>query len=396
MFGGSKNYNPNGDQEICVHPQDGVSSLTFSPVADLIVASCWDDQVLCWEINKQNGQSQAKASQKFQSPVLCTAWTPDGANVFCGGCDNQVSLWNLQTNQMQVVAKHDKPVRHCFYLQDKNMLVTGSWDKTVRYWDVRQPNQVYVHQCRERVYAMDVLGALMVIGTADRGLQVINTGNPQTVFLNLDSPLKWQTRCLTCFPDQQGYLVGSIEGRVAVQNLNENTTDRKNFSFKCHRDNNDAYAVNAMNFHPVHGTFVTAGSDGSFCFWDKESRQRLRNMQRANQSISAATFNNDAYAVNAMNFHPVHGTFVTAGSDGSFCFWDKESRQRLRNMQRANQSISAATFNNDGSLYVYAVSYDWSKGYKFYDRSKDKNYVLIHKCTDQDVKRKPKTTSNRR
>lgn len=34
---------------------------------------------------------------------------------------------------MQVVAKHDAPVRHCFFVKQlgAGMLVTGGWDKTV-------------------------------------------------------------------------------------------------------------------------------------------------------------------------------------------------------------------------------------------------------------------------
>lgn len=46
------------------------------------------------------------------------------------------------------------------------------------------------------------------------------------------------------------FQVGSIEGRVAVQHIDE-AQHPKNFTFKCHRDNNDIYAVNAINFHPV-------------------------------------------------------------------------------------------------------------------------------------------------
>ena len=48
----------------------------------------------------------------------------------------------------------------------------------------------------------------------------------------------------------------------------------KNFTFKCHRDGSDIYAVNSICFHPVHGTFVTAGGDGSYNFWDKVSLGR--------------------------------------------------------------------------------------------------------------------------
>jgi mRNA export factor len=36
------------------------------------------------------------------------------------------------------------------------------------------------------------------------------------------------------------------------------------------------YAVNDINWHPVHGTFSTCGSDGTVHFWDKDARTRLK------------------------------------------------------------------------------------------------------------------------
>ncbi|PNX76674.1 rae1-like protein, partial [Trifolium pratense] len=86
--------------------------------------------------------------------------------------------------------------------------------------------------------------------------------------------------------------VGSIEGRVGVHHLDD-AQQSKNFTFKCHRESNDIYSVNSLNFHPVHHTFATAGSDGAFNFWDKDSKQRLKAMQRCNQPIPCGAFNND-------------------------------------------------------------------------------------------------------
>jgi hypothetical protein len=83
---------------------------------------------------------------------------------------------------------------------------------------------------------------------------VFNLTNPQTVFRDIESPLKYQTRCVTAFPDATGYLVGSIEGRVAVHHV-QDQLQNKNFTFKCHRDNTDVYAVNSMAFHPQVPTF---------------------------------------------------------------------------------------------------------------------------------------------
>jgi len=44
--------------------------------------------------------------------------------------------------------------------------------------------------------------------------------------------------------------VGSIEGRVGVHHVDD-SQQSKNFTFKCHRDGNDIFSVNSLNFHPV-------------------------------------------------------------------------------------------------------------------------------------------------
>ena len=109
-----------------------------------------------------------------------------------------------------------------------------------------------------------------------------------------ESPLKLQTRVIRCFPSGNGYAIGSIEGRVAIQYA-EDKDSSQNFSFKCHRGDpttttttsggggmggrameTNVYAVNDISFNKAHGTFCTAGSDGSLSFWDKDLRTRLK------------------------------------------------------------------------------------------------------------------------
>ena len=128
-------------------------------------------------------------------------------------------------NTAQQVAAHDQPIRSARFCSVPNsaaeMLVTGSWDKTIKYWDLRQSSPVATVQCQERVYTMDVKGKLLVVGTADRYINVINLDEPTKFYKTLQSPLKWQTRVVSCFPDQTGFAVGSIEGRCAIQYVEE-------------------------------------------------------------------------------------------------------------------------------------------------------------------------------
>lgn len=340
----NSSHNPNKSVEVVNPPGDSVSSLCFSPKANFLVATSWDNQVRCWEVTR-NGMttgSVPKASISHDQPVLCSAWKDDGTTVFSGGCDKQVKMWPLLSGGQPVtVAMHDAPVKDIAWIPEMNLLATGSLDKTLKYWDTRQPNPVHTQQLPDRCYALSVLHPLMVVATADRNLVVFNLQNPQAEFKRIQSPLKYQTRCVAAFPDKQGFLVGSIEGRVGVHHLDD-AQQSKNFTFKCHRDGNDIYSVNSLNFHPVHHTFATAGSDGAFNFWDKDSKQRLKAMSRC------------------------------------------------------NQPIPCGAFNNDGSVYAYSVCYDWSKGAENHNPATAKSYILLHLTQESEVKAKPRTTSGRK
>lgn len=71
----------------------------------------------------------------------------------------------------------------------------------------------------------------------------------------------------------------------------------------------------------------------------------------------------NVYSVNAISFHPQYGTFTTAGSDGTFNFWDKDSKHRLKGCGPGGVggTISCTAFSRSGQIFAYAVSYDWSK-----------------------------------
>lgn len=117
------------------------------------------------------------------------------------------------------VAAHEQPIRvvRCFEANGTPMIATGSWDKTVKYWDCRQSAPAATLQCQERVYTMDVRNNLLVVGTADRYINVVNLASPDKFYKTLQSPLKWQTRVVSCFADAAGFAIGSIEGRCAIQ-----------------------------------------------------------------------------------------------------------------------------------------------------------------------------------
>ncbi|GER50842.1 transducin/WD40 repeat-like superfamily protein, partial [Striga asiatica] len=342
----STNVNPNRSSEVAQPPSDSVSSLCFSPKANFLVATSWDNQVRCWEVMKSGStiNTVPKASISHDHPVLCSAWKDDGTTVFSGGCDKQVKMWPLLSGGQPVtVAMHDAPIKELAWIPEVNLLATGSWDKTI---SIGSSLKKIFHGSDYALVKYNIVSYFTKLVMDDgKGKPYSKTGSAvqftSTEYKRIVSPLKYQTRCVAAFPDQQGFLVGSIEGRVGVHHLDDNQAS-KNFTFKCHRDGNDIYSVNSLNFHPIHHTFATAGSDGAFNFWDKDSKQRLKAMLRC------------------------------------------------------NQPIPCSAFNNDGSIFAYSVCYDWSKGAENHNPSTAKTYIYLHLPQDAEVKAKPRVGTSGR
>ena len=246
----------------------------------------------------------------------------DGQKVAGVSADKTIRLLDLASGSTnpQTIQAHEQPIRTCCFttIQGTSVLVTGSWDRTVKYWDLRQPQPAVTLQCQERVYAMDIRSKLLVIGTADRYVNIVNLDSPDKFYKTIQSPLKFQTRVVSCFTEANGFAVGSIEGRCAIQYVEEKDAS-SNFSFKCHRE--------TPNTGP-------------------------------NKAVS------QVFSVNAISFHPVHGTFSTAGSDGTFHFWDGNAKHRLKGYPSVGEPITATDFNRTGEIFAYAMSYDWSQGFQ--------------------------------
>ena len=151
----------------------------------------------------------------------------DGTKIVGAGADKAARMLDLAsgTTTATQVAAHEKPIRCARFVDVPGsagpVLVTGSWDKTIKYWDLRQAAPVASIDCQERVYSIDTRDKLLVIATADRYINMVNLDQPAKFYKTVLSPLKWQTRVVSCFNNATGFAIGSIEGRCAIQYVEE-------------------------------------------------------------------------------------------------------------------------------------------------------------------------------
>lgn len=118
------------DVQIPDGPSDTVSALSWSPTADFLAVSSWDNSVRVYEVGNP---IQGRASYTHEGPALDVCWSGDGTKILSGGADNAGRMFDVQTGQPTQVAQHQAPIKSVRWTDmHGGLLVTGSWDKTIK------------------------------------------------------------------------------------------------------------------------------------------------------------------------------------------------------------------------------------------------------------------------
>jgi len=285
----------NAQQEYELHPvpTDGITSLNILENRYLLVSS-WDTNVRLYDLNTR----ALKTHYTHKAAVLDSCFY-DRNNYYSGGLDKTVKQYEATTGTEKLIGTHEKAVKCVEYSAQTNLLISGSWDATIKLWDPRSNHSnTGTFKQPERVYTMSITNEKLVVGTAGRFVHIYDLRNMNEPQQRRESSLKNQTRCIRCFPDGTGYALTSIEGRVAMEYFDPSPeVQARKYAFKCHRvvmnGVDTIYPVNALAFHQRFGTFASGGCDGVVSVWDGQNKKRLFQYRKYPSSVSALAFSQD-------------------------------------------------------------------------------------------------------
>jgi len=273
-------------------PTDGVTNVVFAHGNDSLLVSSWDKIVRLYDASK----NELKGKYEQKSAILDCTFSDDDQKCFAGSIDKSVAMIDLKTGTTTHVGSHEKAVKSVSFNSAQNVLITGSWDNSVMLWDYRQQKNVSSYKSNNKVYTMDTSGYRVVVGYSQRQVLIFDIRQMDNPEQTRESSLMNQTRCIRCSPDNEGYALSSIEGRVAIEYFDTSVkVQKKKYAFKCHRKQvgktQTLYPVNAIAYHIGYGTFATGGCDGMVNVWDGNNKKRICQYPAYPTSIAALSFN---------------------------------------------------------------------------------------------------------
>jgi len=314
-------------------------------------------------------------------PVLSVCFDQNGDNIFSGGCDNIIKIWNPQQNKFMNLGQHQAPVRCVEYSSGNNgFVISGSWDSNISFWDVRNNGSgnikpLFQQNLGSKIYAMTQKGQYLVVALSDNDIKTFDLRNNAKEMHSISQEvrnkkqgskepvaLKKQIRCIDIFPNGRGYVSASIGGRVIIKHFDRHNEGSKDFSYKCHRHFTDRqkkisniFGVNVVKFHQQSEVFATGGDDGEIVTWDKDGRAKL--------------FTFDAMKINGY-------TNNTGNND--------------RNIDYGRMPVVDIDYHKNGQYMLYATSYNWNKGKEWFDKSQQKPQVYLHQINRKELDKSSK------
>lgn len=310
-------------------PTDGITALRFSPDGAGLLASSWDATLRLYDLHASAALAMPPLS--MPCPVLDCDFLGDGATAVSAGLDGSVRRHHLGrvggtngtngTSQQQqqrqppppeatsVLGSHESAAR-CVRACDAigpACAVSGSWDKTLKMWDVRasaacvgtyaQPDKV-LSLCAGGPSSSAASGAppLLVVATQGRHIALYDLRSPSEPMQERESSVKSQTRTVVQMPSAEGFALGSVDGRAAIEYVDPSEeAQSKRYAFKPHRTSvggvDMAFPVNAICFHPSYtSSFATGGADGIVHVWDGAKKKKIFSLPRYPTSVACMAF----------------------------------------------------------------------------------------------------------
>ncbi len=220
--------------------------------------------------------------------VRAVAFSPDGQTALSGSWDSTLRLWNIVDGQVvQTFTGHEGRVNSVAFSPDGLTALSGSQDRTLRLWDVR-------------------------------------TGKEIRSFNGHDAEI----RSIAFSPDGQIALSGSIDGTIRLWNVADGTEIQR---LSGHRA-----GVFAVAFSPDGQTIVSGSQDTTVRIWEVATGQEIQQFTGHRNSIFSVAFSLDGQ------------TILSGSADWTVRLWNVATSEEMHRFEGHTGWVVGVAFSPDG------------------------------------------------
>jgi len=291
-------------------------------------------------------RSTLKGHEGWVTSIATTPETPD--TILSSSRDRTVLVWTLtredHTNfgfPKRALKGHSHFVQDVVISSDGQFALSGSWDGTLRLWDISSGNTTrrFVGHSKDVLsVAFSADNRQIVSGSRDKTIKLWNTLGECKFTIEEHGHTEWVS-CVRFSPNTANPIIVSCgwDKLVKVWNLT-------NCKLKTNLVGHTGY-LNTVTVSPDGSLCASGGKDGTARLWDLNEGKHLYSLE-AGDIINSLVFSPNRY-------------WLCAATNAGIKIWDLESKSVVAELNKKTEEFVSAKSSNPACLSL-AWSFDGS------------------------------------
>ena len=300
------------------------------------------------------------------SSVNSISFSPDGKTLASGSFDETIRLWDVATRKViRTLKGHTDPVRSVAFSPDGSTIASGSgiWrgdgDNTIRLWDTETGNHIHTlteHAEPVRNVAFSPDGSTIASGSQDYTIRLwdAETGNHiHTLIGHTD-----YVNSVAFSSDGQTLASGSGNSTIRLWDVGTRAVKR---TLNTHSN----YSILSLSFSP-DGQMLASGSARTDHSGYRPRRLGRIRLWDVDTGALKHTLTGHEDFVNSVAFSPDGKTLASGGSDGTIKLWDVSTGLIKHTFTGHTERVTSVAFSPNGTTLASGSADDTIRFWKLF------------------------------
>ena len=297
-----------------------------------IIAADEDLNVFKWSLD---GNVIETTTSKYESDFKFVTFSPSETYLAIGGEGGLVTIWNLETNNKDLLVGHYSEISDIRFGKNDKELITGSKDGSIILWDLEGDISDKIlkgHYRKVTSVAYSPNGDYILTGSRDKSAILWNSNGE--IIRKLNSVHRSTINSVAFSPDSKYIITGGDDELAVLWDLSGKPILKLD---KLH-----SAGIQSVAFSKDGKYILTGSLDKSAIMWDLKGHPIKIFKGEHKHGVQCVAFTPDGKAV------------LTGGIDGRVILWDIKTGGKLRDYGNENTAIFSIAVSSDGKYVLTA------------------------------------------